>query len=79
MCDVSFPQSWQHARARSLFIDDLIEYATQLKFKYIHEWSQNDLIIWDNRQTMHRARAYDDLKETRDMRRTTVLGEEKLI
>jgi len=61
------------------FIDDLIEYATQLKFKYIHEWSQNDLIIWDNRQTMHRARAYDDLKENRDMRRTTVLGEEKLI
>ncbi|MDC3141681.1 TauD/TfdA family dioxygenase, partial [Alphaproteobacteria bacterium] len=61
------------------YIDDLIEYATQLKFKYIHEWSQNDLIIWDNRQTMHRARAYDDLKENRDMRRTTVLGEEKLI
>ena len=61
------------------FIDDLIEYATQLKFKYVHEWSKNDLIIWDNRQTMHRARAYDDLKETRDMRRTTVLGEEKLI
>ena len=58
------------------FIDDLIEYATQLKFKYVHEWSKNDLIIWDNRQTMHRARAYDDLKETRDMRRTTVLGEE---
>jgi hypothetical protein len=28
---------------------------------------------------MHRARAYDDLKENRDMRRTTVLGEEKLI
>ena len=61
------------------FIDDLIEYATQIKFKYIHEWSKNDLIIWDNRQTMHRARAYDDLKENRDMRRTTVLGEEKLI
>ena len=61
------------------FIDDLIEYATQLKFKYIHEWSKNELIIWDNRQTMHRARAYDDLKENRDMRRTTVLGEEKLI
>ena len=61
------------------FIDDLIEYATQLKFKYIHQWSKNDLIIWDNRQTMHRARAYDDLKENRDMRRTTVLGEEKLI
>ena len=61
------------------FIDDLIEYATQIKFKYVHQWSQNDLIIWDNRQTMHRARAFDDLKENRDMRRTTVLGEEQLI
>ena len=61
------------------FIDDLIEYATQTQFKYIHKWSQNDLIIWDNRQTMHRARAFDDLKENRDMRRTTVLGEEQLI
>ena len=61
------------------FIDDLIEYATQIKFKYIHKWSKNDLIIWDNRQTMHRARAFDDLKEKRDMRRTTVLGEERLM
>jgi len=61
------------------FIDDLIEYATQSRFKYDHQWSQNDLVIWDNRQTMHRARAFDDLKENRDMRRTTVLGEEKLL
>ena len=61
------------------FIDDLIEYATQTRFKYIHKWAQNDLIIWDNRQTMHRVRAFDDLKESRDMRRTTVLGEEQLI
>jgi alpha-ketoglutarate-dependent 2,4-dichlorophenoxyacetate dioxygenase len=61
------------------FIDDLIEYATKDEFIYVHKWVQNDLIIWDNRQTMHRARAYDDLTERRDMRRTTVLGEEKLL
>ena len=61
------------------FIDDLIEYATKDEFIYVHKWVQNDFIIWDNRQTMHRARAYDDLTEHRDMRRTTVLGEEKLI
>ena len=61
------------------FIDDLIEYATKENFLYVHKWMQNDLIIWDNRQTMHRARAFDDLTEYRDMRRTTVLGEEKLI
>ena len=61
------------------FIDDLIEYATKDEFIYVHKWVQNDLIIWDNRQTMHRARAYDDLTEHRDMRRTTVLGEKKLL
>ena len=61
------------------FIDDLIEHATKDEFIYVHKWVQNDLIIWDNRQTMHRARAYDDLTEHRDMRRTTVLGEEKLL
>ena len=61
------------------FIDDLIEYATKDEFIYVHKWVQNDLIIWDNRQTMHRARAYDDLTEHRDMRTTTVLGEEKLL
>ena len=61
------------------FIDDLIEYATKENFLYVHKWMKNDLVIWDNRQTMHRARAFDDLTEYRDMRRTTVLGEEKLI
>ena len=61
------------------FIDDLIEYATKENFLYVHKWMQNDLVIWDNRQTMHRARAFDDLTEYRDMRRTTVLGEEILI
>lgn len=61
------------------FIDDLIEYVTKEIFLYVHKWVQNDLIIWDNRQTMHRARAFDDLTEYRDMRRTTVLGEERLI
>ena len=61
------------------FIDDLIEYATSSEFVYIHKWKKNDLVMWDNRQTMHRVRHFDDTKEVRDMRRTTVLGEEKLI
>jgi len=61
------------------FINDLIEYATKPEFVYIHKWQKNDLIIWDNRQTMHRVRHFEDTKEYRDMRRTTVLGEEKLI
>ena len=61
------------------FVDDLIEYATQKKFKYVHKWKVNDLIMWDNRQTMHRVRSFDDVNETRDMRRTTIEGEEALI
>ncbi len=61
------------------FVDDLIEFSTKTEFAYSHRWNQNDLLMWDNRQTMHRVRAFDDTKQFRDMRRTTVLGEEKLI
>ena len=61
------------------FVDDLIEFSTKTEFVYSHRWNQNDLLMWDNRQTMHRVRAFDDTKQFRDMRRTTVLGEEKLI
>ena len=61
------------------FINDLMEHATAKKFVYIHKWKINDLVIWDNRQVMHRVRHFNDTKEYRDMRRTTILGEEKLI
>ena len=61
------------------FINDLIEHSTSSEFVYVHKWQKNDLIIWDNRQTMHRVKHFDDTKEFRDMRRTTVLGDEKLI
>jgi len=65
---------WPVPEARA-FIRDLIEHATQREFVYAHKWRQHDLVIWDNRQTMHRARRYDDTREVRDMRRTTVRGE----
>jgi alpha-ketoglutarate-dependent 2,4-dichlorophenoxyacetate dioxygenase len=65
---------WPIPEARA-FIRDLIEHATQREFVYSHKWRQHDLVIWDNRQTMHRARRYDDTREVRDMRRTTVRGE----
>ncbi len=57
-----------------LLLRDLNEHATQPKYVYVHRWRKNDLIIWDNRQTMHRVRRYDD-QYPRDMRRTTVAGE----
>ncbi len=64
---------WPRPEAMA-FIRDLTEHATQPEFVYVHHWRQWDLVIWDNRQTMHRVRRFDDTKP-RDMRRTTVAGE----
>jgi alpha-ketoglutarate-dependent 2,4-dichlorophenoxyacetate dioxygenase len=65
---------WPVPEAR-MFIRDLTEHATQRRFVYAHTWRQWDLVIWDNRTTMHRARRYNDLTDVRDMRRTTIRGE----
>ena len=56
------------------FLRDLNEHATQRELVYVHRWRQYDLVIWDNRQTMHRVRRFDE-SQPRDMRRTTVAGE----
>jgi len=56
------------------FLRDLNEHATQPQFVYVHRWRQYDLVIWDNRQTMHRVRRFDE-SEVRDVRRTTVAGD----
>ena len=61
---------WPRPEAAA-FIRDLIEHATQPHFVYVHKWTQFDLVIWDNRTTMHRVRRFDDLAVVRDMRRTT--------
>jgi len=63
-------QGWPMPEAR-MFLRDLIEHATQRRFVYAHEWRQWDLVMWDNRVVMHRARRYDDSKP-RDLHRTTV-------
>jgi len=64
---------WPVPEARA-FIRDLTEHATQAPFTYVHKWRVNDLVMWDNRTTMHRARAFRDLEEVRDLRRTTIKG-----
>ena len=56
-----------------LLLRDLIEHATQPQFVYRHHWRVGDLVIWDNRATMHRARAFDDTKYRRELRRVTTL------
>jgi alpha-ketoglutarate-dependent 2,4-dichlorophenoxyacetate dioxygenase len=57
-----------------LLLLDLMEHATQRPFVYTHRWRVGDLVIWDDRCTMHRARPYD-LSVPRDMHRTTVSDE----
>ena len=57
-----------------ILLRDLTEHATQSKFVYVHRWKPDDLVIWDNRQTMHRVRRFDE-SQPRDMRRTTVAGD----
>jgi len=64
---------WLVPESRDL-LRDLTEHATQREFVYAHRWRQYDLVMWDNRQTMHRVRRFDET-QPRDMRRTTVAGE----
>jgi alpha-ketoglutarate-dependent 2,4-dichlorophenoxyacetate dioxygenase len=54
-----------------MLLNDLIDHATQPQFVYTHTWRENDLVIWDDRCSMHRAREYD-VTVVRDMHRTTV-------
>jgi alpha-ketoglutarate-dependent 2,4-dichlorophenoxyacetate dioxygenase len=56
-----------------VLLRDLNEHATQPEFVYVHKWTLHDLVMWDNRQTMHRVRRYDQ-SQPRDMRRATVAG-----
>jgi alpha-ketoglutarate-dependent 2,4-dichlorophenoxyacetate dioxygenase len=56
-----------------LLLRDLMEHATQPEFVYRHVWRVGDLVIWDNRATMHRAKPFDDAKYRRELRRVTTL------
>jgi alpha-ketoglutarate-dependent 2,4-dichlorophenoxyacetate dioxygenase len=53
-------------------IEELLAHATQRQFIYTHRWRLHDLVIWDNRCTMHRGTEFDDLRWKRDMQRATV-------
>lgn len=66
-------EGWFTPEARC-FIRDLTEHATQREFVHAHEWRVDDLVMWDNRTTMHRARPFDE-SQRRDVRRTTIEGD----
>jgi alpha-ketoglutarate-dependent 2,4-dichlorophenoxyacetate dioxygenase len=59
------------AEGRAL-IDELVAHVTQRQFVYTHRWRVHDLVIWDDRCTMHRGAEFDDLRWKRDMQRATV-------
>jgi alpha-ketoglutarate-dependent 2,4-dichlorophenoxyacetate dioxygenase len=62
---------WPIPQGRAL-LQELTDFSTQPRFVYQHRWRVGDLVMWDNRCTLHRARPYDDIRYRRDMRRTTI-------
>jgi alpha-ketoglutarate-dependent 2,4-dichlorophenoxyacetate dioxygenase len=66
-------EGWPMPEARA-FLRDLNEHATQPQFVHVHHWQLHDLVVWDNQQTMHRVRRFNEQNEPRDMRRTTLKG-----
>jgi alpha-ketoglutarate-dependent taurine dioxygenase len=65
---------WPVDKGRRL-IEDLLAFATQPQFVHRHRWLEGDLVVWDNRCTMHRATPYDELGQRRVLHRTTVSDE----
>lgn len=55
-----------------ILLRDLVQHATQRQFVYTHRWRAGDLVIWDDRCTMHRGTVFDDLRHRRDVQRATV-------
>ncbi len=66
-------RGWQTPEALAL-LRELTEFATQSRFVYRHEWTVGDLVMWDNRCTMHRGRPYESNLHPRDLRRVTIAG-----
>jgi alpha-ketoglutarate-dependent 2,4-dichlorophenoxyacetate dioxygenase len=62
---------WPIDEGRAL-LEELLTRAAEPRYVYAHSWRDGDLVIWDNRCTLHRAGAYDDLHHPRDLRRTTI-------
>ena len=62
---------WEEDEATKL-IDELYAFATQPQFVYSHKWRKGDMVVWDNRCTMHSATSFERYKYKRDMRRTTI-------
>jgi alpha-ketoglutarate-dependent 2,4-dichlorophenoxyacetate dioxygenase len=60
-------------REAKALIDWALAHATQRQFCHVHRWRVGDLVMWDNRCTLHRGLPFDDLRYRRDVQRATVL------
>lgn len=58
---------WPEEKGRQL-LDELVEYATQPRFRYVHKWQPHDLLVWDDSCTLHRSVPFDDQKYRRELR-----------
>ena len=65
-------RGYARRRIESELLNELMEFATQRQFVYTHRWRVHDLVMWDNRCTMHRGTEYDERRWKRDMHRATV-------
>lgn len=68
---------WSHDAGRAL-LDELLAFATQPRFVYRHRWIAGDLVMWDNRVTLHRALPFDDRVYRRDLRRTSTIPDDEV-
>lgn len=57
--------------AAQALVEQLIAHATERRFTYLHRWRVGDLVLWDNRCTLHRGTPFDDTRHARDMQRAT--------
>ncbi len=66
-------EGWPRPLGR-VFLRELTDHATQREFVHRHRWRLHDLVMWDNRLTMHRGMRYPEFEEVRDMRRLSIAG-----
>jgi alpha-ketoglutarate-dependent taurine dioxygenase len=69
---------WSEADSRALF-EELLAHATKPDFVYRHTWSPHDVVMWDNRCTMHSVTPYDAANKRRIMHRTALVGAETVV
>jgi alpha-ketoglutarate-dependent 2,4-dichlorophenoxyacetate dioxygenase len=62
---------WNEEEGQRL-LDELYAFSTQSKYVYSHKWRPGDLVVWDNRCTMHSPTPFERYRYKRDMRRTTI-------